>query len=112
MPLCHFQYVNDSTRICIRCRAKIESTLPPYQIRRECSRPDGPALGTKIISVAKAAAAWIAAGSPLRDEQECAKILVICEACENHAGGGCKLCGCNLAAKIRMATENCPADRW
>lgn len=35
-----------------------------------------------------------------------------CLACEHHDRGKCTKCGCFTAAKIRLASSVCPADRW
>jgi hypothetical protein len=40
--------------------------------------------------------------------------LAICETCPNLAKGRCRLCGCFMAAKVRLAAESCPdaPPRW
>jgi hypothetical protein len=44
--------------------------------------------------------------------------IEICKGCELWEGSGfagtgrCKKCGCSTQAKLRMATEKCPIDKW
>lgn len=75
---------------------------------------------------AKAITKWVAAGKPKRSDEDVARILAICQSneCGKYAvnaliGGRCTVCGCRvnssqmaLANKIRMATEECPQQRW
>ena len=35
-----------------------------------------------------------------------------CLSCEHHDRGRCMKCGCFTAAKIRVASSVCPAERW
>ena len=35
-----------------------------------------------------------------------------CLSCEHHDRGRCMRCGCFTAAKIRVASSVCPAERW
>lgn len=36
----------------------------------------------------------------------------LCEECPRREAQFCGLCGCWLAAKVRLATENCPLGKW
>jgi hypothetical protein len=85
-----------------------------------------PSWMTRAKTFVSAEARWIAAGRPMRSDDQMAEIFAICESCEFFVGrvnggeGVCRLCGCNLKRiggilnKIRMATETCPANppRW
>src|SRR3990167_1346790 len=71
------------------------------------------------LSYAKALLRWRTAGKPVRSPEEQAAILQICKSCQffNPNGAKCRLCGCGLKLggdKVRMATEQCPADppKW
>lgn len=78
----------------------------------------------KALSYAQAYARWIAAGSPVRVNDEIRRIFEgICRQCPHFQqkprkrGGKCGLCGCGLnlnSAKIAWATEHCPdtPPRW
>ncbi len=35
-----------------------------------------------------------------------------CSDCEFHDCGQCTMCGCFTGAKIRVASESCPAGKW
>ncbi len=35
-----------------------------------------------------------------------------CQACPSLVDGRCVECGCGYAAKILLATEDCPLDKW
>lgn len=67
-----------------------------------------------------ASARWIAAGRPVRPDEEVRRIFTtICKPCPNYqelrpGRGICRLCGCRLNLnrglnKLRWATESCPA---
>lgn len=32
--------------------------------------------------------------------------------CPEFVDGRCRLCGCRLGLKVRMAAEHCPIDKW
>ena len=64
---------------------------------------------------------WIKAGRPVRSDESVQGIVRgICGKCRDfNPKGYCKLCGCRinedanaLRNKARMATENCPVDKW
>lgn len=71
-----------------------------------------------------AVAAWKAAGSPLRTQDEIDAALALCSKCPYFRGSKkpfCTICGCQLnklrnglANKIAMATEHCPMSppKW
>ena len=46
------------------------------------------------------------------DEHSLAERKAICLACEDNDLGRCRVCGCFLWAKIRLAKEACPAGKW
>ena len=35
-----------------------------------------------------------------------------CQRCKFYQDGGCLKCGCLIEAKIMLATEKCPIDKW
>lgn len=41
-----------------------------------------------------------------------AKRLTVCSGCPFENSGVCMECGCILAEKARMSTENCPQNYW
>lgn len=79
----------------------------------------------KAAEAAAAHARWVAAGCPLRDEQEIERVYSICEPCEQFRkakepgkSATCAMCGCYLRKygifmnKIALATEVCPLGKW
>lgn len=44
--------------------------------------------------------------------KEIANRLTICSNCPFENNGTCMQCGCILAEKARMSTEECPNDYW
>ena len=72
----------------------------------------------KLLGLAKATAKWAKEGMPITDEETLKVRLETCKGCEfwDESGfaktGRCKKCGCSTQAKLRMATEKCPIDKW
>jgi hypothetical protein len=70
-----------------------------------------------VKNFAKATAQWAHAGCPLVNEKQFAERAAICGACvhwneDARIGmGRCNLCGCSRA-KLFMATQRCPIDKW
>ncbi len=86
--------------------------------------PAGSAIA-KATRYAKSTAEWIAAGRPVRPNEEVERILRMCQsdACGYYEPRGddrgmCRACGCmlnlygGLFNKIRRATEHCPKEYW
>lgn len=83
-----------------------------------------PGMVEKIGRYATSTQNWIAAGSPIRNDEEVEAALTICRGCEQFSAnkdgetGHCKLCGCEvnrmggMVNKIRRATEHCPLGKW
>lgn len=65
-----------------------------------------------VASAVQAAATFVAAGCPLADEETVAARLAACAGCDARKDGRCTACGCVLAAKARLSTEECPLGRW
>jgi len=55
---------------------------------------------------------WATSGFSLAGDEEVARRRAICLDCEQWDDGRCRICGCFLAAKIRMKTEHCPIAKW
>ena len=79
-------------------------------------------LAGKVLSYGLALRRWIAAGRPVRADEEVQRIYeMICEPCAYFSRHKkyCKICGCQVRSngsaftnKIRMASEHCPKDKW
>lgn len=111
MSACVFETIpGDShyTHLCTVCGRKVLS--PRERIVRECG--GGTGLLAKATSYSVAYLRWTAAGRPHRTTEEQASTLAICQSCEHFDADKCGLCGCWLRQKIKMATENCPIQKW
>jgi hypothetical protein len=81
-------------------------------------RKKAESLGNQVKSVATAAGKFIKSGMATVTEEQLAERMNICKSCPEwdsaaFAGTGkCKLCGCATKAKLRMATEKCPINKW
>ncbi len=80
-------------------------------VRQMADRPPPP-LATQAGNLGAALFAWAVGGFSTASAEEQARRLGICRACPQWDGGRCRLCGCYLAAKIRLRTEHCPIARW
>ena len=84
----------------------------------------GEKLGWKpehALKYAVALTRWIAAGRPIRTDEEVEEIVAICEDCDKYKTDEkrCRVCGCGVSTgglaifnKARLATERCPKDKW
>lgn len=75
---------------------------------------DMPPLVQQALSAARAAARHAASGLAVVDDQEQARRLAVCTACEHYdaAQARCRRCGCYARLKSRIATQDCPEGRW
>ena len=112
----------------------ILSDKPP---RRNCPKspdlkPAAEKLGISWDDVqhyAQALARWTAADFPVRTQEEVARCFRICSGgcgdgsckkpCEHYRKGRCRKCRCGVSQsriavwnKIKMATEDCPEEKW
>ena len=79
-------------------------------------------LAAKVLSYGAALRHWIAAGRPVRTDEEVEQIFeTLCEPCAymSRQKQYCKICGCQVRSqgsgftnKIRMKTEHCPKSKW
>ena len=81
-----------------------------------------PGITTRAMRYSRAVRRWVAAGRPVRSEEDVQNIFEIhCKTCEQYdqKKEACVICGCRvrrrglaLLNKIRMATEGCPLGMW
>ena len=128
---CHFKSVRETQP----CTGKEKITTIEEPECPECGKaveefmekhPDGMVanfrkMSRKALKYSTALKRWIAAGRPVRSEDEVATIHEICKKCDLYDSehGSCKGCGCRVniskvavVNKIKMATEHCPKDLW
>ncbi len=65
-------------------------------------------------AVGRAAQAVVTGNAVIAPKEEYSRRFRICVACEHFHGMHvrCRKCGCKLKAKLRLATERCPAGKW
>jgi hypothetical protein len=77
-----------------------------------------PVLVRRALSATKSFLRWASKGFPKTQAQLVKERLAICQNCDLWDGkalngtGRCKECGCSTWAKLRMATEKCPLNKW
>ena len=77
-----------------------------------------PSLPQQAASLGKSLVDWTSSGFSVTPAEILNKRLEICKACPEWDANGlmgtgrCKKCGCSTQAKLRMATEKCPIDKW
>lgn len=77
-----------------------------------------PSIGEMVVSVGKSLTKWVGSGFSKSTQEVIDMRLSICKGCEFwdaqalNGGGRCLKCGCSTWAKLRMATEKCPIDKW
>ncbi len=63
------------------------------------------AMGRVAGAVVTAKPVWV-------NQEDRAKRLAICASCPELVDDKCRKCGCFFLAKISLATEKCPIDKW
>jgi hypothetical protein len=99
---------------CAQCMARGENT-PEHAAKIKATPPTIPQQAARL---GKSLVNWTASGfSPTPPDILSAR-QDICKACPEwdeialNNTGRCKKCGCSTWAKLRMATEKCPIDKW
>lgn len=79
----------------------------------EPPRPaEPPGLVRKAVNLGRAVAEHVAAGLPRADDDTARRRLEVCSGCVQYDGSSCRICGCNMAAKVRMLEQRCPLGLW
>ena len=75
-----------------------------------------PSLAAQANSALRSATGFVASGLAVASHEEQSRRLSICHACEHYDAerGRCRICGCYLAWKAKIASEHCPDSppRW
>ncbi len=77
-----------------------------------------PTISSMVKTATKSTVVWASNGFKIADEKVFEDRLNHCKSCEFwdsealNGTGRCKKCGCSTWAKLRMATEKCPIDKW
>ena len=95
---------------------KYADSVAEYKNRKPVAAP--PSFFDKVKSVSAATVKFAQSGFAATPQDELDKRLALCKGCEwwdpESFGktGSCKKCGCSTWAKLRMASEKCPIDKW
>lgn len=71
-----------------------------------------------VKNFSRSMANWAKKGFKVVTPEQFEERLKTCQSCDqwNSAAlagtGRCKVCGCSTQAKLRLATEKCPIDKW
>ena len=71
-----------------------------------------PSLGKQAWGFTKALANHIKSGAAHASEELYKARLEVCDTCDKRSGDRCIECGCNLPAKAKWATSDCPIGKW
>ena len=120
---CEFASANGLYGVCGKCGCDIESkvriageTCPIGNWETGESNP--PSLTQMASTFLGSALRWAKSGLQTVTTEQFYSRVEICKGCEFWEGSGfagtgrCKKCGCSTQAKLRMATEKCPIDKW
>lgn len=90
----------------------------PHNVTDTPSEAQTPNIGGMVASAGKSLTTWAGSGFSTSSKDEIDARLSLCKACEFwdsaalNGTGRCLKCGCSTWAKIRMASEKCPIDKW
>ena len=100
---------------------KLCQTDERYRSKWDKEAPKQSAIA-KAARLTTAVGKWMAAGQPVRNQDEIDIAFATCGTCEFYKpssddSGTCGKCGCyvnrrGMLNKIRMATESCPIGKW
>lgn len=91
---------------------RIKETFPDLDLK------EYPSLKDMVKNFTTSMGKWSKEGFKFADEELIEKRLSICHSCEFWdknsilLGGRCTKCGCATKAKISLATEKCPEQKW
>jgi Tfp pilus assembly protein FimT len=77
-----------------------------------------PSIPQMLKTASKAAVSFASSGFTTTDPKTLARREATCRSCDMwdaaaiNNTGRCKKCGCSTWAKLRMASEKCPLDKW
>jgi glycosyltransferase involved in cell wall biosynthesis len=95
--------------------AKLYPKKPPGATPQPEHKPSALQMASNL---AKSMAKWAEAGFELASTEVLNRRLEVCGGCDlwdSTALGGtgrCRECGCSTQAKLRLASEKCPLDKW
>lgn len=103
-----------SNGVCAYCMSRGENT--PEHAAKVKTTP--PSLPQQTVALSRSIFNWGATGFMITPPNILEERFEVCRACPEWDANGlagtgrCKKCGCSTQAKLRMATEKCPLDKW
>ncbi len=103
------------------CRALALESLRlrnPNKLLDATPKGEAPSIGEMVVSAGKSLTKWVGSGFSKSTQEVIDLRLSICKGCEFwdaqalNGSGRCLKCGCSTWAKLRMASEKCPLDKW
>lgn len=67
---------------------------------------------SRILQAGKAFLEFVRSGGERLPREERNRRLAICKACPKYRHGVCRICGCLVAIKTWLPSENCPRRYW
>lgn len=87
-----------------------------YKKNLEQNHLNQPSPAEMARNLAASMANWVKSGFKVVSKEVFEQRMGICNTCEfweqNAIGGRCLKCGCATQAKLRLAHEKCPEDKW
>lgn len=71
-----------------------------------------PTFAERVASFTRAVAGYISKGCPNVSHDAYTKRVETCRTCKEFNGNECRVCGCFVAAKAEMGSEQCPLGKW
>jgi hypothetical protein len=73
-----------------------------------------PPVATQAASLWRSIKGFVKSGGKLASKAERARRLAICLGCEKYDASQkrCRVCGCKNSAKVYIASDKCPLDKW
>ena len=102
--------------ICSGCGYVLKLDVPPETVQRVCEQGKPimamPSLFTQAKNLGKALYKHAADGFKRTSKEEYADRIETCNGCEFHQSSRCVQCGCFIAEKAKMRSEDCPIGKW
>ena len=87
-----------------------QQQIPAERITDEPPASDSGEIFNAISGAIGAAKAYF--GWDATPDEERQKRYELCAACPENDCGKCRLCNCPVGAKIRVASQSCPINKW
>lgn len=113
MP-CIFTILNNNNpelKTCTICGKEIKSKFPPEKINARCKDdavPDFPTIVEQAKNLGNSISNFALHGFSIATDELANSRMNICKKCDLFKENRCSICGCNMAAKVKIASSTCP----